>query len=969
MNTPIRPQDHPYRPAPSSLDALDRSATAAGWAGTAGLAPSWTERGDAAHVERLGDELTGTIARDPTGFGDAMAAAFGDKADLQSVNALIDAAMAGRLAVPPVRIVEPGALGDGARGAYAASGGPGGGPLIVLDRTLLADEARLTRVFTEEYGHHLDAALGGPDSAGDEGEVFAAALLGGADGQALPPSAFARMAAEHDRGTVLLDGRVTAVEFYAAPSPVGGSPNPGTQQSGQGSTSDADGTGGSSGAGNTAEDEADEAGRETSAGGTTGGASQTDGADETDEADETEDDDEEDDEDEDDTSTNGTTGGGGPGPVTEAPAETTGGFDASLGGAIDGGAPGAPGGARDEYVSADGGGSGGAGTTGGGGGLNDDTAEDNVGDGGPVTTGGSTGGGTTGGFDPTLGGTLDAGLSDTDAEEEEGGRTEYVTLDGSGSGPDAGVVAVSGGANGGDEPEPLGPVHEPPPTLDGNPFEGVLDFTPDGAQATPPWQTPQQAADGVARPVPGPEDIAELPVTSAVAFPVGPGVGRAVARAVARLVELVQGPRPQPSTEPAGANGGGQRPPTPPPVSVPPSPPTSLPPASAGPAAGPAPDASPSETDDGPAPSPTDSGAPAAGGSMPPAPVPDGADGGDGSGGGGIASEANPLGTSTQPPVGPAPLAEGPEPGAASPAAQPSEGLEPGVPTANGAGGGGPATGAQADSNGAAGMEAHPNEAESLANPGDATGTAGAPGVPPSVPTPGAGQPTSTASGSDAADRPSGPNSTTSPAPVPPDPDDLYIDRSNSAKLRANLDAEYARTRNRAAGIPIDPVTDQPLDGYEAHHIVPAEVRGENISKIRDLLQQLGLDIDGAANGIYLPKSPSQANNPEGRTWHNHTQRASYDVYLGRKFQNELTAGERIGDMDEAELDELRGNFLDQLEEVQGELLNNVPRLPRSDGSMKTFDEDNPLSESRSGHGSDADTDRVIGNPTSESVF
>ena len=278
MSTPIRPQDL-SRPAPTPLDALDRSAGAAGWAGTAGLAPSWTERGDAAHVERLGDELTGTIARDPTGFADAMAAAFGDKADWQSVNALIDAAMAGRLAVPPVRIVEPGALGGDALGAYAASGGPGGGPLIVLDRTLLADEARLTRVFTEEYGHHLDAALGGPDSAGDEGELFAAALLGGADGQALPPSAFARMAAENDRGTVLLDGRTTAVEFYAAPSPVGGSPNPGTQQSGQGSTGGASGSGGSGGsdpAGDTGEDNVGDAGDT----GGTGGASQTSEADE-----------------------------------------------------------------------------------------------------------------------------------------------------------------------------------------------------------------------------------------------------------------------------------------------------------------------------------------------------------------------------------------------------------------------------------------------------------------------------------------------------------------------------------------------------------------------------------------------------------------------------------------------------------------------------------------------------------------
>ena len=480
MSSPIRPQD-PYRPPQSSLDALDRSATAAGWAGTAGLVPSWTERGDAAHIERLGDELTGTIARDPSGFAEAMAAAFGDEADLQSVNALIDAALAGRLAVPPVRIVEPGALGGGVLGAYAATGGPGGGPLIVLDRTLLADEARLTRVFTEEVGHHLDAVLRGADSAGDEGEVFAAALLGGADGQALPPSAFARMAAENDRGTVLLDGRTTAVEFHAAPSPVGGSPNPGTQQSGQGSTSGADGAGGSSGAGDTAEDEADEAGRETSAGGTTGGASQTSGADEAEEVDE---DEEEDDEDEDDTSTSGTTGGGGPGPVTEAPAQTTGGFDPSLDGTINGGVPGSPGDEREEYVTVDGGGSG-------GGGPGDDTAEDNVGDAGAGESGGAGGGGSGG-----------------DGAEGDGGGGS--TIPGLGTVPAAPGIGFSvmppGFGNewdpiAGSEPaaaQQLGPVYDlPPDNIDGNPFDEIEVLQPvSGPEVQVPLAPPLDAPAG-----------------------------------------------------------------------------------------------------------------------------------------------------------------------------------------------------------------------------------------------------------------------------------------------------------------------------------------------------------------------------------------------------------------------------------------------------------------------------------------
>ena len=97
-------------------------------------------------------------------------------------------------------------------------------------------------------------------------------------------------------------------------------------------------------------------------------------------------------------------------------------------------------------------------------------------------------------------------------------------------------------------------------------------------------------------------------------------------------------------------------------------------------------------------------------------------------------------------------------------------------------------------------MEAHPNGPTSTTSPANPPGT---PGVPPSVLDPGAGQITSTGDSSDV-DGPLGPSSTTSPAPPPPGPDDLYIDRSNSAKLRKNLDADYAATGNRASTVPIE---------------------------------------------------------------------------------------------------------------------------------------------------------------------
>ena len=947
MSSPIRPQDL-HRPAPASLDALDRSAGAAGWAGTAGLAPSWTERADAAHVERLVENLHGTVARDPSGFADAMAAAFGDEADRQTVDALIDAAMAGRLAVPPVRIVEPGALGDGARGAYAASGGPGGGPLVLLDRTLLADEAKLTRVFTEEYGHHLDAALGGPDSAGDEGRRFAAALLGGADGEALPPSAFARMAAENDRGTVLLDGRSTAVEFRGGPAP--GSPAGGAQgasglQDGgdDDGPSGASGGGGSSGAGNTAEDEADEAGRETSpGGGTAGGANQTSEADEAEEVEDDEEEDDEDDDDDDDTSTGGTTGGttggSGPGPVTAAPVQTTGGFDPSLGGLIGGGTAGEE---REEYVTVDGGGAG-------GGGPGDDTTEDNVGDGAPV---GSGSGGTTGGFDPTLGGTLDAGLSE--AEEAEGGRTEYVTLDGGVSGPGAGVVAVSGGANGGDDAEPLGPVYDPPPdnmngNMDGNPFDEIEALQPlSGPEvqvpmAPPPVEGGEAPSEAAAAVVPATVPLGPLPAPGPL-----PGAGRwdqvftwlatrpvlgpVFVAAGAMWPSSTGGPRESSpiagtaaSVESHGSDLDGE-------VYV---------------------DGEPTgvrvdeiRDEDG-----AGTGAFAVRNEadaevLEAAGVPVGADGTLGGGAGTAPSTAGAgQGTGATPGAGSAAGAAGNGPRPGTPVAPP-----PPAPAPEGAWGtpGGPATGGEqmgpvtprptsppdsgsppneagVDQGGyyepsefddevvpSAGADVAPGPqggAGAAPEPAEPMGfEAGGPAATGTPPTEAAEQgPTTTSFPA----QPPGPTSVPGPAPVavptesspqevqpsqsgamvnpadsPPPPDD-HILREDRYELRRNL--------VRGGDLPpgYEPNTNYAgPPGWQAHHIVPLADFGGRFRPLLDRLEGWGIDRNSLDNGVWLPRS-EEAVPDTGRTGHNETRRRSYAEYISDRFEDVTTAEE-----------------------------------------------------------------------------
>ncbi len=140
----------------------------------------------------------------------------GPRADRQSVDALLDKAIAGELPTPNVRFVDPGSLGEGALGAYDARDGG----MILLGRSLLADKNALERVFTEEVGHHFDALLGAGDAEGDEGAIFAQSLLG----EAPSGSELSTLRAENDHGSVTLGGRVIDLEFSLGSDTPGGSP-------------------------------------------------------------------------------------------------------------------------------------------------------------------------------------------------------------------------------------------------------------------------------------------------------------------------------------------------------------------------------------------------------------------------------------------------------------------------------------------------------------------------------------------------------------------------------------------------------------------------------------------------------------------------------------------------------------------------------------------------------------------------
>ena len=92
----------------------------------------------------------------------------GSRADRQSIDALIDVALAGRLPLPSVRFFDSGALGAGALGAYDASDGG----TILLDRALLSDLVALEAVYTKEAERYDMAATNSSTSANTMSEAL-----------------------------------------------------------------------------------------------------------------------------------------------------------------------------------------------------------------------------------------------------------------------------------------------------------------------------------------------------------------------------------------------------------------------------------------------------------------------------------------------------------------------------------------------------------------------------------------------------------------------------------------------------------------------------------------------------------------------------------------------------------------------------------------------------------------------------
>lgn len=159
-----------------------------------------------AAVKEFQTQAQQLATRDPAAFAKLLDQSFGTKLDANTRAQLTEMAKAGQLPTPAqMRFVGDDVLG-GALGAYSAANGG----TIFLNESLKNDPASLKAVMAQEMGHHLDAVIGGPDTKGDEGRVFASGLEKGGP---LSASELATASAVNDKGTIMVDGKPVQVEF------------------------------------------------------------------------------------------------------------------------------------------------------------------------------------------------------------------------------------------------------------------------------------------------------------------------------------------------------------------------------------------------------------------------------------------------------------------------------------------------------------------------------------------------------------------------------------------------------------------------------------------------------------------------------------------------------------------------------------------------------------------------------------
>ena len=141
-----------------------------------------------------------------TDFDVKIRLAFGDNFDVEKVEKFASAWAGDFGTLPAISIRDSGEI-NGARGAFAAATNT-----IYLSREFVRENEgnvdAIASVILEEYGHYIDSQINVSDSAGDEGEIFAAL----AQGKVLSESELADLKGEDDSAVVILDGEEVRIE-------------------------------------------------------------------------------------------------------------------------------------------------------------------------------------------------------------------------------------------------------------------------------------------------------------------------------------------------------------------------------------------------------------------------------------------------------------------------------------------------------------------------------------------------------------------------------------------------------------------------------------------------------------------------------------------------------------------------------------------------------------------------------------
>ena len=135
-------------------------------------------------------------------FTDRMNVPFGESLDKEKAKALKEEWLTGNFSnIPLVKVVSSADI-RGGNGAFATATNT-----IYLSKEFLAQNATrldvLTGVLLEEVGHFIDSHVNQLDSAGDEGEIFAAVV----QGKDLSQEKLQVLKAEDDRAIALIEGK------------------------------------------------------------------------------------------------------------------------------------------------------------------------------------------------------------------------------------------------------------------------------------------------------------------------------------------------------------------------------------------------------------------------------------------------------------------------------------------------------------------------------------------------------------------------------------------------------------------------------------------------------------------------------------------------------------------------------------------------------------------------------------------